>query len=75
MNPSMLRLLWTIVEATEPGLLLRLQGDRLADWLVKEMQKQQFLTRVEVGMARRYLVSRQLLIQEMAQARIRERSL
>ena len=73
MNPSVLRLLWTIIEETEPRLILRLQGDRLADWLIAEMQEQQFLTRSEVGAAYLYLRAQQLMIREMAQAKLDDR--
>ena len=73
MDPSVLRLLWAVIEETEPRFILRLQDDNLANWLTEEMQKQQFLLRGDVLAARRYIEAKVAMIRDIAQAKLDER--
>ncbi len=70
MNPSVLHQLWTVIEETEPRRLLRLQGAALTEWLITEMQVQQFLTHKEIEVTRNYISTRQIMIHDIARGKI-----
>ena len=69
MTPTMLRQLWSVVEATQSNVLLRLDDASLVDWLVKQVKNQRSLDRDETHTVSNYLYSRLNLIRELAQER------
>lgn len=73
MNPSVLRLLWAVIEETEPKLLLRLKNELLADFVLHEMQEQQFLLREERMAMRHYIQAKTAMIHDIAQSKLDER--
>lgn len=68
MNAGTLRQLWTVVEDTQPPLLLMLNDTDLIKQLLSQLQNRYMLTGEEVQMANAYLRDRLSLIRDMAQA-------
>ncbi|HEY9825821.1 MAG TPA: hypothetical protein V6D19_10260 [Stenomitos sp.] len=68
MNAGTLRQLWTVVEDTQPPLLLMLNDTDLIKQLLSQLQNRYMLTGEEVQMANVYLRDRLSLIRDMAQA-------
>lgn len=69
MTPTMLRQLWSVVEASQSNVLLRLDDASLVDWLVKQVKNQRSLNNDETHTVSNYLYSRLNLIRELAEER------
>jgi hypothetical protein len=69
MTPSILRQLWSIVEAAQTVTLLQLDDASLVQWLVKQTAKQILLDANETDYLYDYIRSRLNLIRELAYER------
>jgi hypothetical protein len=69
MDYSTLRYLWTVIEETQTGLLLKLNDTDLVDQLLQQLGDRKFLSREETTVVSHYLHLRTPLIREMAQGR------
>ncbi|MBD2665221.1 hypothetical protein B6N60_02407 [Richelia sinica FACHB-800] len=69
MTPSILRQLWSIVEAAQTVTLLQLDDASLVQWLVKQTAKQILLDANETDYLYDYIRARLNLIRELAYER------
>ena len=69
MDYSTLRYLWTVIEETQTGLLLKLNDTDLVDQLLHQLGDRKFLSREETTVVSNYLHLRTPLIREIAQER------
>jgi hypothetical protein len=69
MTPTMMRQLWSVVEATQASLLLKLDDATLVDWLLRQLSNQRSLDHNETNIMSNYLYSRLSLIRDLAQER------
>jgi hypothetical protein len=69
MTPSLLRQLWSLVEATQANILLRLDDDSLVKWLSKQLNMRMALNPDETSVLDTYIQSRLTLIRDLAQER------
>lgn len=69
MTPTMLRQLWTLVEATQTNMLLRLDDASLVQWLLKQLKQEQSLDGKEADILSMYIQSKLSLIRDLAQER------
>jgi hypothetical protein len=69
MDSSTLRFLWTVIEETQTGLLLRLNDSDLVDQIIQQLGSRRALSRDEAGLVSSYLQLRTPLIREIAQER------
>lgn len=69
MTPTIMRQLWSIIEATHTVTLLQLDDDSLVQWLVKQITNQSFLDASEIDFLCDYIQSRLSLIRDLAYER------
>ena len=69
MTPTIMRQLWSIIEATHTVTLLQLDDDSLVQWLVKQITNQAFLDASEIDFLCDYIQSRLSLIRDLAYER------
>ena len=69
MDYSTLRNLWTVIEETQTGLLLKLNDTDLVDQLLRQLGDRKILSREEATIVSTYLHLRTPLIREIAQER------
>jgi hypothetical protein len=69
MTPTIMRQLWSIVEATQTVTLLQLDDGSLVQWLVKETTKQALLDANETDFLCDYIRTRLSLIRDLAYER------
>jgi hypothetical protein len=69
MTPTIMRQLWSIVEATQTGTLLQLDDASLVQWLVKQTTKQALLNADEIDFLCDYIRARLSLIRDIAYER------
>ena len=69
MTPTIMRQLWSIIEATHTVTLLQLDDDSLVQWLVKQITNQVFLDASEIDFLCDYIQSRLSLIRDLAYER------
>ncbi|MBE9248841.1 hypothetical protein IQ226_06570 [Dolichospermum sp. LEGE 00240] len=69
MTPTIMRQLWSIVEATHTVTLLQLDDASLVQWLVKQITNQAFLDPHETDFLCDYIQSRLSLIRDLAYER------
>lgn len=69
MTPTMLRQLWSVIEATQAQMLLKLDDASLVQWLLKQLTNQRSLDRNEANILNDYLYSKLTLIRELASER------
>jgi hypothetical protein len=69
MTPTMLRQLWSVVEATQSHTLLKLDDDSLVQWLLKQTKMKTLLDHDEMHVLSGYIQSRLTLIRDLARER------
>lgn len=69
MTPTILRQLWSVVEATQANTLLKLDDASLVQWLLKQTKSQASLDQNEVHSLSDYIYSRLNLIRDLAEER------
>lgn len=69
MTPNMLRQIWSIVEDTHAQVLLKLDDDNLANWLLEKFSDRRPLTPQEATVVNDYLLNRVSLIRDLAAQR------
>lgn len=70
MSSSILRQLWSLIEATQTSTLMSLDDTKLVESLMQQLEEQRLLNREETNCVSVYIRSRILLIRELAQARL-----
>ena len=70
MTPTLLRQLWSLVEATQASLLVNLDDADLAHWLLKRLQMESSINCRDKDVLREYIYSRSSLIRDLAEARL-----
>lgn len=70
MTPSLLRQLWSLVEATQATLLLQLDDSMLAQWLMRELQQEAHLTHGDRMVVHDYIQTKLPLIRDLAHDRL-----
>jgi len=70
MTPTMLRKLWSLVEATQASLLVNLDDADLAQLLLKRLQTESNINCTEKDLLHEYIQTRLSLIRDVAEARI-----
>lgn len=66
MTPTLLRQLWSLIEATQAHILLKLDDASLVQWLLKQLNKERSLNHQETDILNEYLYSRLTLIRDLA---------
>lgn len=69
MTPTMLRQLWSVIEATQAQMLLKLDDASLVQWLLKQLKNQRSLDNNEANILNDYIYSKLTLIRELASER------
>ena len=69
MTPTMLRQLWSVIEATQSQMLLKLDDASLVQWLLKQLRNQRSLDNNEANILNDYIYSKLTLIRELASER------
>ena len=69
MTPTILRQLWSTVEATQSQVLLKLDDDSLVQWLLKQTTTEALLDHNETHILSNYIHSRLSLIRDLAEER------
>lgn len=69
MDSATLRQLWSAVEDTQTGILLRLSDSELIEHVIAELDNRQPLAREEMTHVSAYLRSKTSLIRDLAQSR------
>ena len=70
-EPSTLRQLWSVIEETQTGVILKLSDTELVKQLLAQLNKKQALSSEETNTLSAYLYSRTPLIRDLATARRR----
>ena len=70
MNPTILRQIWALVEATQANYLLNLDDAHLVQSLLRQFHTQQPLNSEEANQLSSYLYSRLSLIRDLAYDRL-----
>jgi hypothetical protein len=70
MTPTMLRQLWSLVEATQANVLVTLDDDTLAQWLLKQFKMNSSINGSETELVNQYIQSRLSLIRDLAAERL-----
>lgn len=70
MTPHLLRQLWSVIEATQPQRLLRLDDASLVQWLLGNLAQERSLNGEEADLLSHYIESRCSLIRDLAQERL-----
>ncbi|MBW4442726.1 MAG: hypothetical protein KME10_16125 [Plectolyngbya sp. WJT66-NPBG17] len=70
MNPTLLRQIWALVEATQAAYLLNLDDTNLVQWILRQFNLQQPLNLEETTQLSNYLYSRLTLIRDLAYDRL-----
>lgn len=70
MNPTLLRQIWSLVEATQATILLNLDDANLVQSLLRQFDTQQPLNSEETTQLSNYLYSRLNLIRDLAYDRL-----
>ncbi|MEM8604128.1 MAG: hypothetical protein AAGF24_09880 [Cyanobacteria bacterium P01_H01_bin.121] len=70
MTPSLLKIFWSLVEETQTHLLLQLDDDSLAQWLLHQICTHWNLNRRDTALVSRYIQQRLPLIRDLAHARL-----
>jgi hypothetical protein len=70
MTPTMLRQLWSLVEATQANVLITLDDDSLAQWLLKQFKMNSSINGNETELVNQYIQSRLSLIRDLAAERL-----
>ncbi|OCQ91996.1 hypothetical protein BCD67_21510 [Oscillatoriales cyanobacterium USR001] len=74
MTPTMLRQLWSLVEATQANILVTLDDDTLAQWLLKQFKMNSSIDCSEAELVNEYIQSRLSLIRDLAAERLGAKS-
>jgi hypothetical protein len=69
MTPTMMRQLWSLIEATQANVLLKLDDASLVQWILKQFKQQRSLNHDEINILSDYLNNRLSLIRDLAQER------
>ena len=69
MTPTIMRQLWSIVEASQTRTLLQMDDASLVQWLVKQTTKQALLNPDETDFLNDYIRTRLSLIRDLAYER------
>ncbi len=69
MTPFMLRHLWSLVETTQPHVLLNMDDASLVQWLIRQFRSQHPIDYQETTVLTAYIRSRLSLIRDLAQNR------
>lgn len=67
--PSLLRQIWTSIEALAPATLETLEDRELAQFLTREVDQRNGLTASESSCVSQYICNKALLIRDIAQSR------
>ena len=70
MTPTMLRQLWSLVETTQANVLVTLDDDTLAQWLLKQFKMNSAINGKEAELLNQYIQSRLSLIRDLAAERL-----
>ncbi|MBD3881148.1 hypothetical protein IFO70_05215 [Phormidium tenue FACHB-886] len=70
MDPATLRLLWSIVEATQAADLLTIGDRELIEQLLNQLHRRKVLSSEEAGKVTGYLQPKLSLIRDLAEARV-----
>ena len=70
MTPTMLRQLWSLVEETQANVLVTLDDDSLAQWLLKQFKMNSSINGNETELVNQYIQSRLSLIRDLAAERL-----
>ncbi|MDF0556196.1 hypothetical protein [Kamptonema sp. UHCC 0994] len=70
MTPTMLRQLWSLVETTQANVLVTLDDDTLAQWLLKQFKMNSAINGNEAELLNQYIQSRLSLIRDLAAERL-----
>lgn len=70
MNPTMLRQLWSLVEATQASLIISLDDADLVQLLLKQLQTKSTIRCSDRDVVNDYLNSKLTLIRDLAESRI-----
>ncbi|CBN54163.1 hypothetical protein PN499_00705 [Kamptonema animale CS-326] len=70
MTPTMLRQLWSLVETTQANVLMTLDDDTLAQWLLKQFKMNSSINGSEAEQLNQYIQSRLSLIRDLAAERL-----
>ena len=66
MTPTLLRQLWSVIEATQAQILLKLDDPSLVQWLLKQLKSERSLDNNETNILNEYLYSKLTLIRDLA---------
>ena len=66
MTPSILRLFWNLVYQAQPNLILRLEDDKLTNWLTDQVRQKLCLDRNQENDLTSYISDRIPLIRDIA---------
>lgn len=66
MTPTMLRQLWSVIEATQAQILLKLDDASLVQWLLKQVKNERSLDNNETNILHEYIYSKLSLIRDLA---------
>ncbi len=66
MTPTIMRLFWDLVSQAQPSVLMRLDDERLQNWLVSEVQQKSSLDHKQASDLSNYISDRLPLIRDMA---------
>lgn len=66
MTPTIMRLFWDLVSQAQPSVLMRLDDERLQNWLVSQVQQKSSLDHKQASDLSNYISDRLPLIRDMA---------
>lgn len=69
MTPNMLRQLWSLIENTQPNVLLKEDDATLIQWLLNRLGDRQSLDRHQADIVTDYIRSKMPLIRDLAETR------
>ncbi len=69
MTPKMLRQLWSLIENTQPNVLLKEDDATLIQWLLNRLGDRQSLDRHQTDIVTDYIRSKMSLIRDLAETR------
>ncbi|MGL5080914.1 MAG: hypothetical protein ACRC8A_05455 [Microcoleaceae cyanobacterium] len=70
MSPSLLRKVWSLIEATQAPLLVTLDDAALVQWLLKRLQAESQINGKEAALMNDYISSKVSLIRDLAESRL-----
>ncbi|MEO1592118.1 MAG: hypothetical protein AAFU71_12605 [Cyanobacteria bacterium J06632_22] len=68
MDPTLLRQLWSVVEASHSSVLLTLDDSHLVEWLMSQLAEERGFDPAHAGSLSDYIRSRLSLIRDLAQS-------